>query len=191
VNRSVFGLFTMSAPQTQQFNAIGIIVLAPVMGALWAALARRGWEPSIPVKFSFGLIGVGAGFLFLVLGSRFAGPDFRVGLWWLAGLYIIQSIAELCISPVGMSMTTKLSIPRVVGLMMGAWYLSLAMGQYGAGMLAQLASVETVGGQVTNLKLSLDTYIGVFTRIGLVTMAVGAVLLVLAGAIRRLMHGVE
>jgi POT family proton-dependent oligopeptide transporter len=60
-----------------------------------------------------------------------------------------------------------------------------------AGMLAQLASVETVGGQVTNLKLSLDTYIGVFTRIGLVTMAVGAVLLVLAGAIRRLMHGVE
>lgn len=191
VNRSVFGLFIMSAPQTQQFNAIAIILLAPVMGALWAALARRGWEPSIPVKFSFGLIGVGAGFLFLVLGSRFAGPDFRVGLWWLAGLYIIQSIAELCISPVGMSMTTKLSIPRVVGLMMGAWYLSLAMGQYGAGMLAQLASVETVGGQVTNLKLSLDTYMGVFTRIGLVTMGVGVVLLVLAGAIRRLMHGVE
>jgi POT family proton-dependent oligopeptide transporter len=191
VDRSVFGLFSMSAPQTQQFNAFGIITLAPVMGAVWAVLARRGWEPSIPIKFSMGLIGVGAGFLFLVLGTRFAGADYRVGLGWLAGLYLIHSVAELCISPVGMSMITKLSIARVVGLMMGAWYLSLAMGQYGAGLLAQMATVETVGGQVTNLKLSLDIYVGVFTQIGLVTIGVGLVLLALAVPIRRLMHGVS
>ena len=191
VDRSVFGLFTMSAPQTQQFNAIAIVTLAPAMGALWGWLGRRGWEPSIPVKFSLGLIGVGAGFLFLVLGARFAGADAQVGLGWLAGLYLIHSIAELCISPVGMSMITKLSIPRIVGMMMGAWYLSLAMGEYGAGMLAQLATVNTVGGQVTNLKLSLDTYVGVFTQIGVVTIGIGLVLLALAWPIRRLMHGVS
>lgn len=191
VDRSVFGWFEMSAPGTQQFNAIGIITLAPIMGALWSVLARRGWEPSIPVKFSMGLIGVGAGFLFLVLGTRFAGADYRVGLGWLAGLYLIHSVAELCISPVGMSMITKLSIARVVGLMMGAWYLSLAMGQYGAGLLAQMATVETVGGQVTNLKLSLDTYVAVFTQIGIVTIGVGLVLLALAVPIRKLMHGVS
>jgi len=191
VDRSVFGLFTMSAPQTQQFNAIAIVTLAPAMGALWGWLGRRGWEPSIPVKFSLGLIGVGAGFLFLVLGARFAGSDAQVGLGWLAGLYLIHSIAELCISPVGMSMITKLSIPRIVGMMMGAWYLSLAMGEYGAGMLAQLATVNTVGGQVTNLKLSLDTYVGVFTQIGVVTIIIGLVLLALAWPIRRLMHGVS
>jgi len=103
---------------------------------------------------------------------------------------VVHSIAELCISPVGMSMITKLSIARIVGLMMGAWYLSLAMGQYGAGLLAQMATVDTVGGQVTNLKLSLATYMGVFTQIGLVTIGVGLVLLVLSRAIRRLMHGV-
>ena len=190
VDRSVFGLFEMSAPQTQQFNAIAIVTLAPVMSAVWAVLARRGWEPSIPVKFSLGLIGVGAGFLLLVLGGSMAGPDAQVGLGWLAGLYVVHSIAELCISPVGMSMITKLSIARIVGLMMGAWYLSLAMGQYGAGLLAQMATVDTVGGQVTNLKLSLATYMGVFTQIGLVTIGVGLVLLVLSRAIRRLMHGV-
>lgn len=191
VDRRVFGLFSMSAPQTQQFNAIAIVTLAPVMGALWGWLGRRGWEPSIPVKFSMGLMGVGAGFLFLVLGTRFAGADYQVGLGWLAGLYVIHSVAELCISPVGMSMITKLSIPRIVGLMMGAWYLSLAMGQYGAGMLAQLATVDTVGGQVTNLKLSLDTYVGVFTQIGVITIGIGLMLLVLAWPIRRLMHGVR
>jgi len=191
VDRRVFGLFSMSAPQTQQFNAIAIVTLAPVMGALWGWLGRRGWEPSIPVKFSMGLMGVGAGFLFLVLGTRFVGADYQVGLGWLAGLYVIHSVAELCISPVGMSMITKLSIPRIVGLMMGAWYLSLAMGQYGAGMLAQLATVDTVGGQVTNLKLSLDTYVGVFTQIGVITIGIGLMLLVLAWPIRRLMHGVR
>ena len=191
VDRRVFGLFSMSAPQTQQFNAIAIVTLAPVMGALWGWLGRRGWEPSIPVKFSMGLMGVGAGFLFLVLGTRFVGADYQVGLGWLAGLYLIHSLAELCISPVGMSMITKLSIPRIVGLMMGAWYLSLAMGQYGAGMLAQLATVDTVGGQVTNLKLSLDTYVGVFTQIGVITIGIGLLLLVLAWPIRRLMHGVR
>jgi len=191
VDRSVFGLFTMSAPQTQQFNAIAIVVFAPVMAWLWGWLARRGWEPSIPVKFSLGLLGVGAGFLFLVAGTRFVGGDYQVGLGWLAGLYLIHSIAELCISPVGMSMITKLSIPRIVGMMMGAWYLSLAMGQYGAGMLAQAATIDTVGGQVTNLKLSLDTYTGVFTQIGVMTIGIGVVLLALSGLIGRLMHGVR
>jgi POT family proton-dependent oligopeptide transporter len=190
-DRSVFGLFTMSAPQTQNFNPLTIVFFAPVMSALWAWLARRGREPSIPVKFGLALIGVGAGFLFLVLGSTFAGPDFRVGLWWLAGLYFIHSIAELCISPVGLSMITKLSLARIVGLMMGVWYLSLSLGQSLAGLLAQEASVETVGGQVANLKLSLDTYVGIYQKYGWLTVAIGVVLLLLARPLQRLMHGVK
>ena len=189
-DRSVFGLFTLSAPQVQNFNSISIVTLAPVMGALWAWMARRNIEPSIPVKFSLGLIGVGAGFLLLVLGARFAGPDAQVGLGWIVGLYVIHSVAELCISPVGLSMITKLSIARIVGLMMGVWFLSMAMGEYVAGMVAQIATVNTVAGQVTNLKLSLDTYVSVFTRIGIAAMIVGVILLVLARPLRRLMHGV-
>ncbi len=188
---SIFGLFSISAGQTQFFNAFFIVAFAPVMAALWTALAKRGLEPSIPVKFGIALIGVGLGFLFLVWGGQFAGPDFKVAIWWLAGLYLIHSLAELCISPVGLSMITKLSIVRVVGLMMGLWFLSISCAQYVAGVVAQVASVETVGGQVTNLKVSLDTYNGVFWTIGLISAGIGVVLLLLAPLLKKWMHGVQ
>ncbi|MBB4616867.1 peptide MFS transporter [Sphingomonas abaci] len=188
---SVFGLFSISAGQTQFFNALFIILLAPVMSALWTALARRGLEPSVPVKFAIALVGVGAGFLFLVWGASLAGPSFKVAIWWLAGLYFIHSFAELCISPVGLSMITKLSIARIVGMMMGVWFLSISVAQYVAGIVAQVASVETVGGQVTNLKVSLDTYVGVFWTIGWIAVGIGLFLLVLSPLIKRWMHGVK
>ncbi len=188
---SVFGLFSITAGQTQFFNAFFIVALAPLFSMLWGTLARRGIEPGIPVKFGLALVGVGAGFLFLVWGAQFAGPDFKVALWWLAGLYLIHSMAELCISPVGLSMVTKLSIARIVGLMMGTWFLSIAVAQYVAGVVAQFASVETVGGEVTNLKVSLDTYVGVFQTIGEVSAVIGLLLLALSVPLKRLMHGVK
>ncbi len=188
---SVFGLFSISAGQTQFFNAAFIVLLAPLFSVMWNSMAKKGVEPTIPVKFGIGLMGVGLGFLFLVWGAQFAGPDFKVGLWWLAGLYLIHSIAELCISPVGLSMITKLSIARIVGLMMGVWFLSIAVAQYVAGLVAQVASVETVGGQVTNLQVSLNTYVGVFTTIGYVSIGIGVLLLLLSWPLKQLMHGVK
>lgn len=188
---SIFGLFDISAGQTQFFNAFFIVALAPIFSVLWGVLGRRGLEPSIPVKFAVALMGVGAGFLFLVWGTQYADATFKVAVWWLAGLYFIHSAAELCISPVGLSMITKLSIARVVGLMMGVWFLSISCAQYVAGLVAQVASVETVGGQVTNLKVSLDTYAGVFWTIGLVSAAIGVVLLLISPIIKKWMHGVH
>jgi len=257
---SVFGLFSLSAPQTQNFNPLSIVIFAPIMSIMWSALARRkvapsaglktlgyvwaavlalagfwiawslynafanpaggaiaalvlaaitvvaalAWarqvsdwneatilEPSIPVKFAIALVGVGAGFLFLVWGTTFAGPDFKVAIWWLAGLYLLHSLAELCISPVGLSMITKLSIARIVGLMMGVWFLSISCAQYVAGVVAQVASVETVGGQVTNLQVSLQTYVGVFWHIGLIAAGIGLFLLLLSPLIKKWMHGVQ
>jgi POT family proton-dependent oligopeptide transporter len=88
-------------------------------------------------------------------------------------------------------MITKLSIARIVGMMMGVWFLSIAVAQYVAGLVAQVASVETVGGQVTNLQVSLNTYVGVFTTIGLVAMGIGVVLLLLSWPLKYLMHGVK
>ena len=186
----VFG-YPISAGQTQTFNALFIVLFAPIMAAMWTKLAAAGREPSIPVKFGLALMGVGAGFLFLVWGGSFVGPDFKVGIWWLAGLYLIHSLAELCISPVGLSMITKLSIARIVGLMMGVWFLSISVAQYFAGMIAQVASVETVGGQVTNLKVSLDTYNGVFTLIAEWAIGLGIVLLLLSWPLKKWMHGVK
>jgi POT family proton-dependent oligopeptide transporter len=192
-DRSIFGLFTISAPQTQNFNPISIVLFAPLMSMLWTGLAKRGLEPSIPVKFSIALVGVGAGFLFLIFGSTFAGPEnnFQVGVWWLAGLYLIHSLAELCISPVGLSMITKLSIARIVGLMMGVWFLSISVAQYFAGIVAQFASVETVGGQVTNLRVSLETYTSTFTTIAWIAIGAGVVLFLLSWPLQKWMHGVK
>jgi POT family proton-dependent oligopeptide transporter len=192
-DRSVFGLFSISAPQTQNFNPISIVIFAPLMSILWGWLARRNLEPSIPIKFSIALVGVGAGFLFLVWGTTFAGAEnnWQVGLWWLAGLYLIHSLAELCISPVGLSMITKLSIARVVGLMMGVWFLSISVAQYFAGVVAQFASVETVGGQVTNLKVSLEAYTSTFTTIAWIAIGAGLVLFLLSWPLQKWMHGVK
>ncbi|HQS68988.1 MAG: MFS transporter [Novosphingobium sp. 28-62-57] len=183
-------VYVMPAGQTQIFNALFIVTLAPLFSVMWNAMARRGVEPSIPVKFAIALMGVGGGFLLLVWGAQFADAQFKVGLVWLAGLYLIHSMAELCISPVGLSMITKLSMARIVGMMMGVWFLSIAVAQYVAGMVAQVASVETVGGQVTNLKVSLDTYVGVFTTIGWASVGIGALLLIVAIPLKKLMHGV-
>ncbi|MBS0474818.1 MAG: peptide MFS transporter [Proteobacteria bacterium] len=183
-------VYIMPAGQTQIFNALFIVILAPIFSLIWNAMARRGLEPSIPVKFGMALMGVGLGFLLLVWGSGFADSSFKVGLVWLAGLYFIHSVAELCISPVGLSMITKLSIARIVGMMMGVWFLSIAVAQYVAGIVAGQASVETVGGQVTNLKVSLDTYVSVFTHISYVSIGLGVLLLILSWPLKKLMHGV-
>ena len=88
-------------------------------------------------------------------------------------------------------MITKLSIARIVGLMMGVWFLSISVAQYVAGAVAQVASVETVGGQVTNLQVSLETYAGVFWKIGVASAVIGLILLGLSPFLKRWMHGVK
>jgi POT family proton-dependent oligopeptide transporter len=187
---SLFG-FRMSAPATQQFNPIFVVVFAPVMSWLWLSLAKRGLEPSIQVKFALALMLVGLGFVVLAASGGTADAAFRVSLWWLVLTYFLHSIAELCISPVGLSMITKLSIARIVGMMMGVWFLSISVGEYLAGAAAQAASVATVAGQVTNPELSLHTYLGTFMTGGELTIGAGVLLLVISPLLKRLMHGVN
>ncbi len=186
----LFGL-PISTGQVQNVNSVTIVLFAPIVGWLWLLLAKRGWEPSIPIKFGLALVGAGLSFALLVWAGRFVGPDFRMSLWWMVLSYFIASIAELLISPVGLSMITKLSVARVVGLMMGIWFLSFAVAEYLAGAIAQAASVQTVGGQVTNMRLSLDTYLASFWTTGLWTIGIGVALLLLTPVLKRLMHGVQ
>ncbi|WP_416908022.1 MAG: peptide MFS transporter [Polymorphobacter sp.] len=185
------GSYVMPAGQVQIFNPLFIVALAPLFSLMWVALGRRGLEPNIPVKFAIGLLLVGAGFLLLVFGTRFAGPDFRVPLVWIIGLYLLHTMGELCLSPVGLSMVTKLSMARVVGMMMGVFFLASAMAQYVGGIVAQVASVETVGGTVTNLRVSLETYVGVFAYIGWASVGIGVFLLILSPLLQRWTHGVN
>jgi POT family proton-dependent oligopeptide transporter len=190
VDRSIFG-WDMPGGSVQVFNPIFIVTLAPIMAALWVGLGRRDAEPSIPVKFSIGLVLVGLGFLVLPLGAFFADGEYRVALIWMVALYLLHSIGELCLSPVGLSMITKLSMARVVGMMMGVWFLSISMANYAGGLITQLTSVSTVGGEVTNPKLALETYLHTFTIIGIAAVAIGVGLFVASPLLKKWMHGVN
>ncbi len=196
---NVFGWFTipgvwaysMPAGQVQIFNPFFIVAFAPLFTLAWNFLSKHGIEPSAPVKFAFGLILVGLGFLVLVFGAKFHGSDFRVPLIWLVLAYWLHSLGELCLSPVGLSAVSKLSIPKLVGMMFGVWLMASAVAPYVGGIVAQLASTETIGGKVLNAQVSLETYMGVFQTIGIAGLIAGAVALVLSPILKRGMHGIR
>ena len=186
------GPYSMPAGMTQIFNPLFIVFLAPVLTMIWGGLNKRNMEPSIPLKFAIGLALVGAGFMALVFGSQFANAETaRVALFWLAFAYLLHSVGELCLSPVGLSMVTKLAVPKLVGMMMGMWFLSIAMAQYAAGAVAQLTASETVAGEVLDPHASLETYVGIFQTIGIFGVGAGAVLLILWPLLKKGMHGVK
>ena len=120
----------------QSFNPLGIIVFGPVFAWLWIRLGRR--QPSTPAKFALGLLGVGLGFLVLVPGAAIASAGVQVGVFWLAGVYLLHTWAELCLSPVGLSAMTRLAPARIVSLMMGGWFLATSVGNYAGGQMAAL-----------------------------------------------------
>ncbi len=186
---SVFGLFSINAGQTQLFNPGLIVLLGPVFAGLWAWLARRRLEPSTAAKFGLGIVQVGLGFLILVVGiTHFVGGDFRVPLIWLFLAYLLHTTGELCLSPVGLSMITRLSVARVVGLMMGVWFLSSALAHTLAGLIAQSTSSDTVAGIVKDPELQLSNYASVFQTIGWIGVGIGVVLILLSPWLTRWMH---
>lgn len=175
VDRTLLG-WNVPASVFQSVNSFFIITLAPLFGALWVALARRGLEPSAPFKFGIGLILVGAGFFALILGAPAAGltPAIFVVL-----LYMLHSMGELCFSPIGLSSMTRLSIPSMAGLMMGTWFLATAGGNFLASKIAQATGGEDAG---------VDQVLAVYGRIGWFAMGVGVVVLLVAPFVTRLMH---
>jgi POT family proton-dependent oligopeptide transporter len=184
-------VYEMTAAQTQSFNAGYIVLLALPFSAMWIWLAKRKLEPSTPVKFALGLVQVGLGFFVLVWGTQFAGPDFRVPLVFLALLYLLHTTGELFLSPVGLSMVTKLSAARVVGLMMGVWFLSSSLAHILAGIIAQQTSSDTIAGVVVNPSAQLQAYVSVFTAVGILGVATGVLLLLLSPILKKWMGDVR
>ncbi len=185
LDREVVGV-TVQASQFQSLNPLFIIFLAPCFAMLWPWLARRGAEPSVPAKFGLGIVQVGLGFGALVYGAALAGEDQLVAAGWLALAYLLHTTGELCLSPVGLSMVTKLSVARVAGMMMGVWFLSSAFSHYVAGWIAAGASVDTSEG--LDRAAALAIYADTFQYLMIVALAVGFVLLALAPWLRRHMY---
>jgi POT family proton-dependent oligopeptide transporter len=153
-----------------------VILFSPVFAWLWLRLGSR--EPSSPAKFSLGLFFVGLSFLLLVPGAAFAQNNgIKVSPMWLVGVYFLQTVGELCLSPVGLSMVTKLAPPRIVGLMMGVWFQSISLGNKLGGYTAGFLD-----------RLPLPTLFG---TVAAVTIAAGVVLALLIRPIRKLMGGVK
>jgi proton-dependent oligopeptide transporter, POT family len=189
-DRHIFG-WEMPGDQVQFFNALFIVLLAPVFSMLWTWMGKRDIEPSTPVKFALGLLQVGLAFLILVYGSQFADNKALVPLVWIALAYLLQTTGELCLSPVGLSMITRLSVPSLVGLMMGLWFLSSSLAQAVASVIATFTATETVGGQVLDPFASLAAYVSVFKTIGILGIVIGIVVLAISPLLKKAMHGVR
>ena len=113
-----------------------VIILAPVAAGIWIALARRQKDFSMPVKFALGLLFLGAGFLVMTFAAKLIAGGKQVLPTWLIATYLLHVIGELCISPVGLSSVTKLAPQRLVGQMMGIWFLATSLGNLCAGLIA-------------------------------------------------------
>ncbi|MBW8368797.1 MAG: peptide MFS transporter [Arenimonas sp.] len=169
----------------QSANPVFIIALAPVFAWLWPRLEARGMNPSIPRKFGIAVLFVAVGFSVLVwsIGALVDGNG-RIPWEVLALAYMINTMGELCLSPIGLSMVSKLAAARDTGLAMGAWFLCTAIGNYVAGAVAALASG---GGGVGGI----EQYAATYTQIAVVGFAFGATFLLFAPLINKLMHGVK
>jgi POT family proton-dependent oligopeptide transporter len=185
------GDVTFTAAQFGSLNAGFIMLLALPFAALWVWLAKRNLEPSTPVKFGLGIIQAGLGFGALVLGAQFPDSAGQVAMIWLILAYLLHTTGELCLSPVGLSAVTKLSIGRVVGVSMGTWFLATALSETVATRLGKMAALATEGGEVTDSAGALATYTQLFEFLMYVGVGVGIFVLLVSPLLRRGMHGVH
>jgi POT family proton-dependent oligopeptide transporter len=184
-------LMGISAAQTQSFNAGFILIFAPIFAAAWAWLAQRGRDPNPTLKFGFGLLQVGLGFLVVVWAQGLADASFRMPLFMLGLLYMLHTTGELCLSPVGLSEITKLSVARVVSFMMAVWFLASSIAQFVGGKIAGLMGTETVGGQVLDAHAALETSLDGFNKLGWAGVACGVVFVLASFVIKGWAHGVN
>ena len=188
VNRVIFG-WEVPASMFQSLNAGFIFTIAPLFAMLWIALAKRNMEPSTPIKFSIGIILVGLGFLALVYGMR-SSEGLQTGVFWIILIYLLHTLGELCLSPVGLSSVTKLSPQRIVGFMMGMWFFASAAGNYVAGLIARATASDSSG--VSNDVFDLtqkQSFMDVYTDVGLMAIGCGIFLVILTPILKKLMHG--
>jgi len=176
----------------QSVNPIYILIFGLVFTALWSFLAARGVEPSTPVKFAFGLLQLGLGFGCFWYGAQNADARGMVALGWLYLAYLLQTTGELCLSPVGLSMVTRLSPAHLVSTLMGTWFLAAAFSLLLAATIAQFTGVSHGGGGkeavIPPPSETLHVYGGVFGKIAIAAMISSVVCFVLSPLLKYWMH---
>jgi POT family proton-dependent oligopeptide transporter len=179
-----FGFDIFKVSWFQSVNSMAIIIFAPIISYVWYITSKMKMEPSIPRKFGLGLLGNALGFLVLMFAlTQLVDGNGMIPLWPLILCYVLQSIGELCLSPIGLSMVTKLAPVRVVGLAMGAWFLSVATGNNLSGLLAGEISGET--------GMTVQSALDGFSFSFYLLLGSGVLLLLISPLINKLMHGVK
>ena len=179
LDRSLFG-YEIKPSQFQAVNPAFIMLLAPLFAWFWGWCAASKREPSLPIKFAFAIILVGLGFYALIIGANFADSDGQVAMVWLVLAYFLHTTGELCLSPVGLAMVTQLSVARIVGIVMGVWFLSSAFAANLGALIARTASLDQVDGSKLTGTAALEVYTGLFANLGQVALVIGLGLLIAA-----------
>ena len=190
MNQQAFGV-RWSAAELTSLGAFFILVLAPFFAWLWPRLDARGWNPSKPAKSGYGLILAGLAFLVLVWSARHPQANGLTSIWWFVLAYFVLEVGEMLLSPIGLSAVTELSVPRVVGLMMGGWFLGTSYSEVLAAQLGKLSAIEVPEGEVLNIAEALAKYDALFVFSAQIGIVSGVVVLVLTPWIRKWMHGVR
>ena len=176
----VVGAFTVPAGWFQSLNAIFIVIFAPVFSAIWVNLARRNLDPSTPVKFALGLVGMALGFLVMFFAARIVAEGMPAAAYWLVFTYLFHTFGELCLSPVGLSSVTKLVPHRFVGQSLGIWFLAASLGNLVAGKIAGEFDAD-------NVSAMPGQYLDIFWF----GMVAAVVLFLVSPVVKRWMGGVK
>jgi POT family proton-dependent oligopeptide transporter len=180
----LFGGWEMPASMLQSANPMFIIILSPIFGWFWIQLAKRNLNPSIPLKFAFGLILLGLGFAVMIGAAFLVVSSDTVLPTWLLMTYFLHTTGELFLSPVGLSAVTKLAPKRLVGQMMGAWFMSVAFGNLIAGLVAGEFDQNAIAENPSLLP-------EIFQFITIFTVGAGVIALILSPWIRKLTGNVN
>jgi POT family proton-dependent oligopeptide transporter len=190
VDRSI-GDTTFTASQFGSLNAGFIMLLAVPFAALWTWLAKKNMEPNTAIKFGLGIIQVGLGFGALVFGAATPDAAGQVAMIWLVLAYLLHTTGELCLSPVGLSAVTKLSISNVVGVSMGTWFLATALSETVATRIGKMAAIDTAAGESADIGVALASYTELFTFLMWFGLIAGAFMILISPILRRWMHGIH
>lgn len=173
----------VNASMFQSINAIYIVLLAPVFAMLWQGLARKGAEPSTPMKFGLAVIQVGLGFLVLVWGSQNAGVNVPTPVIFIFLIYLLHTTGELCLSPVGLSAMNRLSPGHMASLIMGTWFFASATGNFAAGLIA-----KATGGEGVSEEAGKQIVLDVYATVGWYAVGIGVAVMVVSPLVKKLMH---
>lgn len=186
----LIGNFEFKTAWLQSINPLAVILVTIPLTKLWEYLQKRNREPSIPAKTGIGLIIMSLGYLFIAYGSDGVSETNKLSMWWIWGLYIIHAISEMCLSPVGLDMVTKLSPARFTSLIMGVWFMSSAVSGILSGKLATYhPTAEEPIHYFLGMEISsLTSFFMIFAMLGAIA---GIILLALSPRLTKMMGGSE